>query len=133
MKQYKDSPRKRIEKLLAGNNVFLGELARGSRPEYRHLGLMGEAKKMLREEDAKIPVLKGFTRPNSGFPGSLLIKVWCPYCRSFHQHGLPGGSKKKAHRVAHCFVEDSPFKKTGYFIQPFTAKEQQEMTQGGSK
>lgn len=41
--------------------------------------------------------------------------VWCPWCRTYHTHGLPLG-----HRVAHCRSQggcgfgESPFVETGY-------------------
>lgn len=73
-----------------------------------------------------IPVLKGFIVGNQ-------IKVWCPYCRDFHTHGLEDGFKAmNHHRVAHCYQRFaygklrecmSPFKETGYYIEPFTKKE----------
>jgi len=46
------------------------------------------------------------------------LAVWCPYCRSMHYHGWdPADDGKHAsHRAAHCTDDDSPFRKTGYYI-----------------
>ncbi len=62
----------------------------------------------------KIPLLKGFM-------DGVLLKVWCPFCKKYHEHGWPTSSVKKSHRVAHC--ADSPFRNGGYYIQPYSEKE----------
>lgn len=51
--------------------------------------------------------------------GHFHVYVWCPYCAKWHNHSWDAGSNRRAvaHRVAHCFKEDSPFKQTGYFIR----------------
>ena len=74
-----------------------------------------------------IPTLKGFTSPNTDT--ALSIRVWCPYCQRFHTHGIPVNlhPSAKEHRVAHCTIPDSPFKKTGYYIKAFSKKDLQEM------
>ena len=38
--------------------------------------------------------------------------AWCRYCDRFHTHGNAAG-----HRVAHCLVEDSPYRDTGYVLE----------------
>lgn len=38
--------------------------------------------------------------------------VWCRYCDRFHTHGNAPG-----HRVAHCIVEDSPYRDRGYVLE----------------
>jgi len=61
--------------------------------------------------DAEYPVLKGPVR------GDQII-VFCPYCNKWHQHGWDGS---KSHKTAHC--QDSPFCKTGYYVDSFTESE----------
>ena len=39
-------------------------------------------------------------------------RVWCCYCKRWHQHGAQPG-----HRVAHCHVATSPYKATGYVLE----------------
>lgn len=68
---------------------------------------------MTKEKD--VPVLKGFLTV-----GGDKIKVWCPFCRDYHAHGVTEGVSqgRKSHRSAHCAEEKS--KKhfpNGYFIQ----------------
>ena len=41
------------------------------------------------------------------------LAVWCRYCRKWHVHGHGSG-----HRVEHCHIEDSPYRKTGYILRP---------------
>lgn len=41
--------------------------------------------------------------------------VWCPMCDKYHIHGSGTG-----HRAAHCKLESSPYKKTGYKLVPRT-------------
>lgn len=45
------------------------------------------------------------------------LRVWCRYCARYHSHGRnpddPIGASN-GHRVAHCAVEDSPYRATGY-------------------
>ena len=50
------------------------------------------------------------------------IRVWCPYCHRFHIHGWPNGGRRRSHRVAHCYAEDSPFRETGYNVKPRPAE-----------
>ena len=80
------------------------------------------------------PVLKGFIVDQQ-------LVVWCPYCRAFHHHGLDDGSvAMNHHRVAHCgpmtrgehgeTLIDSPFRKGGYYIEPFTKQEMREIAKG---
>lgn len=55
-----------------------------------------------------IPVLLGVRSKAGG-----MLKLWCPYCRVFHNNGNVEGP-----RVAHCYVANpnSPFVKTGYWV-----------------
>lgn len=39
-------------------------------------------------------------------------RVWCRYCSRWHQHGAQPG-----HRAAHCRVEHSPYRRTGYILR----------------
>ena len=39
-------------------------------------------------------------------------EIWCQYCRKWHLHGRANG-----HRVSHCYVETSPYKRTGYVLE----------------
>lgn len=97
-------------------------------------------KQKLAERRKKTPIVRGYIteNPNSQ-AGWRLFRFYCPYCREYHQHGFPPAneynSRKKYDqlRVAHCYVDTSPFQKTGYYLQPFTPKELQEMNQGDSK
>jgi hypothetical protein len=47
------------------------------------------------------------------------LRFFCRFCGRYHSHGRhpdePVGASD-GHRVAHCFVEDSPYLDTGYFI-----------------
>lgn len=49
--------------------------------------------------------------------GERPLKVWCDYCGAWHHHGHTGG-----HRVAHCTVASSPYRRTGYNLEPTTAR-----------
>ena len=66
-----------------------------------------------------------------GRRGELTVRVWCPFCARWHCHGWPPGSKRRAatHRAAHCFSDDSPFKRTGYFIRIASRKDLAAMAQ----
>jgi len=44
------------------------------------------------------------------------IRVWCPFCKSWHIHGFLSKGAKVEHRVAHCSDPRSPFLDGGYFI-----------------
>jgi hypothetical protein len=47
------------------------------------------------------------------------MAAWCRYCDKLHYHGaeaIPG------HRVAHCFVIDSPYRDGGYYLVPVPGK-----------
>lgn len=52
-----------------------------------------------------IPVLLAVELPNKS------LKVWCPFCRKNHIHGIGGG-----HRNAHC-IKPTPFTETGYILK----------------
>jgi len=58
------------------------------------------------------------------------VKAWCPFCKKWHIHGYTDDIKnnKSSHRVAHCTVENSPFKKTeGYTLKIMSKKERKEI------
>lgn len=86
----------------------------------------------MRRPNNSIPILKGFIVGDQ-------IKVWCPYCREFHTHGLADGFiAMNHHRVAHCHDRSikgktvkSPFEEQGYYIEPFTKSELKQI--GGGK
>lgn len=75
----------------------------------------------------KVPLLKGFIVKAAA--GHALIRVWCPFCKCVHTHGWPADNDNRSgnwlgsHRVAHCHVKSSPFKRGGYYVKPFTKKE----------
>ena len=53
--------------------------------------------------------------------GNYAYTFWCPFCHAEHSHG--GGESlaealgpRLGHRLAHCWVMESPFKKTGYIL-----------------
>jgi hypothetical protein len=78
----------------------------------------------LHDED-NIPVLLAY--PLSARPWAW--RVWCPYCRCWHEHGALAGP-----RVAHCTVDEhhdmsSPFAETGYYL--LDAKNAQRFTTNG--
>lgn len=92
-------------------------------------------KQKLTERRKKTPIVKGYLTENpSSRKGWRLFRFFCPFCRTIHQHGFPSAEEYNRreiyghHRVAHCYVDTSPFRKTGYYLQPFTAKELQEMS-----
>ena len=63
-----------------------------------------------------------------GFVDDKMIRVWCPYCKDFHNHGWNHPEKNKTgdveHRVAHCISHaNSPFMDGGYYIGAFPSKE----------
>ena len=66
-----------------------------------------------------------------GRNGHCLVYVWCPFCAMWHCHGWPKGTKRRAvtHRVADCMNQDSPFKRTGYFIRIASRKDLGAMAQ----
>ena len=41
--------------------------------------------------------------------GDDRLRFFCRYCDRYHYHGA-------GHRVAHCSVEDSPYRDTGYVL-----------------
>ena len=55
----------------------------------------------------KAPIVLAIERDEKGN-----LSTWCQYCRKFHHHGTGEG-----HRDAHCFVEDSPYIRTGYVLK----------------
>lgn len=55
-------------------------------------------------------VASGLTTPQ--------FRFWCPHCKAHHHHGgEPDRFGIIGHRVAHCFVAASPFKRTGYVLR----------------
>ena len=75
--------------------------------------------KRLGEIDG-IPVIRIRTedvKPNSSYPGAMLISFWCPYCRRKHQHGARGWDGSPTHRHAHCDAgKGRPFEERGYML-----------------
>ena len=55
------------------------------------------------------------TLPAVASDDGAVAYIWCRYCDQHHVHGnLPG------HRVAHCIVEDSPYRDCGYVLELVT-------------
>ena len=52
-------------------------------------------------------------RQTARLGGMLVWQVWCDWCQADHCHGGPG---LPAHRIAPCFVPDSPYKAAGYIL-----------------
>lgn len=59
------------------------------------------------EPKKKFPVLLAYIQK-----GGKYLQAWCPFCVRWHLHGWGFG-----HRVAHCHLQDSPFKETGYVLK----------------
>jgi len=76
------------------------------------------------------PVLRGFLTQYIQHPYRTTLIVWCPYCVKYHHHGWHlADDKEPLHRIAHCGDEiDSPFHKTGYWIEPFEYKRRKDFT-----
>ena len=57
------------------------------------------------------------------------VKVWCPFCRKWHYHGVDAGmyKRKGSHRVEHCHLNGSGFSETGYYIRIIHKKELNDM------
>jgi len=68
-----------------------------------------------------LPLLKAVrVTPNSSYPGSDIVEVYCPECRKNHTHGMPGGREdisniEPSHRSPHC-KQDSAYYAKGYYI-----------------
>lgn len=45
-----------------------------------------------------------------------MIKVWCPYCHKFHNHGYDVNEKYPAYRASHCST--GPLVSKQYLIMP---------------
>jgi hypothetical protein len=76
------------------------------------------------EKTKEYPLLVGFLA-NDG----RQVKVWCPFCKKWHYHGVDAGmfKRKGSHRVEHCHPIDSVFSDTGYFIRIIYKKEKSDM------
>jgi hypothetical protein len=61
----------------------------------------------------RLPEARGFSLDSRP---SLLIDVWCPYCKRHHQHCWVEdfASDAVSHRVAHCYA--GPLAHDGYWI-----------------
>jgi hypothetical protein len=59
-------------------------------------------------ETAAPPRLPAY-RITAGSQSRLI--VYCEHCRDYHFHGVGDG-----HRIAHCHVESSPYRQTGYTL-----------------
>jgi hypothetical protein len=81
-----------------------------------------------RISDELMPVVRGFVVPtHKKDSGCMLFRFWCSYCRHWHQHGWTPPPLKNDHRVAHCTKKESPLNNTGYYIRPFTKRDEKEM------
>lgn len=40
------------------------------------------------------------------------LHCWCIHCGCYHHHGRGEG-----HRIAHCILDGSPFKRTSYYLR----------------
>ncbi|MFK4107502.1 hypothetical protein [Streptomyces sp. NPDC002176] len=60
------------------------------------------------------PTLGGYIQHHAH--GSSL-HVWCSWCCQWHEHGLAGAKVGDiVHRIAHCYADDSTYRRTGYRI-----------------
>ena len=94
------------------------KMLREQQPKPIARGIMSTAKRKA-EQRKKIPIVKGFIIER----GNPTFNFWCPFCKCNHIHNWSAGSGGKEHRVAHCYIDSSPFRETGYYLQLFTAKE----------
>ena len=76
------------------------------------------------EKIEEYPLLVGFLTQDY-----RQVKVWCPFCRKWHYHGVDAGmyKRKGSHRVEHCHPTDSVFSETGYYIRIIYKKEKSDM------
>jgi hypothetical protein len=45
-------------------------------------------------------------------------RFFCRYCDAWHLHSIPTSEDpEREHRVAHCFVDNSPFLEPGYYLR----------------
>jgi len=45
-------------------------------------------------------------------------RFWCGYCQAHHHHGgQPDANGEIGHRGAHCHVQTSPYRLTGYILR----------------
>jgi hypothetical protein len=67
----------------------------------------------MRYVASKYPILKGFIDINDG-----TVRAYCPYCETWHVHGLDKDMTKKngSHRAPHC-IDGSPFRDGGYCVK----------------
>jgi len=71
-----------------------------------------------------IPILKCFPASETQ------VKAWCPFCKTWHLHGYLDDLKNNRMTTrcsAHCTVEDSPFKKSGYRLKMMSKLERKEI------
>lgn len=49
---------------------------------------------------------------------SLVLAVWCPCCKTCHEHGWAATNRMDAveHQAPHCLHDCSPFKRHGYHV-----------------
>ncbi len=53
-------------------------------------------------------------------PGNIVgsqVRVWCDFCRKYQFHGWPNPEENISHRVAHCFKDNSPYQRGGYYFE----------------
>jgi hypothetical protein len=49
--------------------------------------------------------------------GESHMTVWCRYCERWHVHGFDGDlASSTGDRVAHCLIESSPYRRSGYVL-----------------
>ena len=82
----------------------------------------------MNEMRKKPPLLRGVVFMNQS--GRYQMRVFCPYCDRFHEHGWEKDCNVAYHRCAHCTTDGpSPFRETGYMIKPFSKTQRKELTQ----
>jgi hypothetical protein len=65
----------------------------------------------------KFSVLRGVVEIDAD--GTIFLRVFCPWCDTFHTHGWKLGDTKPTHKVAHCAKEGGPFEGVGYLVAPY--------------
>jgi hypothetical protein len=57
-------------------------------------------------------------QPASTITNTPQWKFWCDYCATHHHHaGHPDDTGEIGHRSAHCHVQSSPYRATGYILR----------------
>lgn len=70
---------------------------------------------MYSNDSAELPSGNAAARPEyptlPAFDTGYQFVVWCDHCRRWHFH-----SRGNGHRVAHCYVPNSPYDNPGYSL-----------------